>query len=106
MVIVISLGFATPGTSTFHTILAPEVSPFTANICRGYPVLVAMELRTGAAPGDVGVQEPDGIGVGVGVSVGVGVIAGPGVGVGARETGPVSNLYSSLEKSGVVIVNV
>ena len=111
----ISLVLASPGTLTFHTILAPVVSPFTATICLGYPVLVAIELRTGAAPGGVGVHEPDaGIGVGVGVGVGVGPAAGvgpavgvgPGVGVGPRATGPVSNLNSSLKRSGVVMDNV
>ena len=46
-------------------------------------MLVAMELRTGAAPGGVGVHEPDGVGAGVGVGIGVGVgtPGPPGVGV-------------------------
>ena len=66
---------------------APVVSPFTANICRGYPVLLSIAFNTGEAPGGVASHELDdgGAGAGVGVGgagVGVGSPTGPGVGVG------------------------
>ena len=47
-----------------------------------------------------------GVGVRVGVGVGPVVGVGPMVGVGPRATGPVSNLNSSLKRSGVVTDNV